>query len=143
LKYQTLYKKVLSLDELYSFSKELLKTLPSSAIVILEGDLAAGKTTLVQSFVKELGLDSASSPTFSLQQIYDDRVFHYDFYRVDFNEILELGLIDEFEKEGLHFIEWANSELEKLLYDAGFNIYKIKITPKNKQREYELKVADA
>jgi len=143
LKYQTLYKKEASLDELESVAKDIITLLPDSAIVALSGNLASGKTTLVSQIVKSLNLGSATSPTFSLQQIYEDRVFHYDFYRIDFNEIIELGLLEEFEKEGLHFVEWADEELLTLLSQAGFELYKITITPKKSKREYILEVINA
>jgi tRNA threonylcarbamoyladenosine biosynthesis protein TsaE len=143
LKYQTLYKKEASLDELESVAKDIITLLPDSAIVALSGNLASGKTTLVSQIVKLLNLGNATSPTFSLQQIYEDRVFHYDFYRIDFNEIVELGLLEEFEKEGLHFVEWADEELLTLLSQAGFELYKITITPKKSKREYILEVINA
>ena len=143
MKYQTLYKKEASLDELESVAKDIITLLPNSAIVALSGNLASGKTTLVSQIVKSLNLGNATSPTFSLQQIYEDRVFHYDFYRIDFNEIVELGLLEEFEKEGLHFVEWADEQLLTLLSQAGFELYKITITPKKSKREYILEVINA
>lgn len=138
--------KELTLQELKGFAQELLEILPSSAIVLLNGDLAAGKTTLVSKIVDILGASeqSATSPTFSLQQVYGNRVFHYDFYRVEFEEIVHLGLLEEFEKEGLHFVEWADVELVKLLKEAGFTIYSISITaPTSSSREYILEVISA
>ncbi len=136
--------KSLSLNELESFAKELIEVLPNSAVVVLNGNLAAGKTTLVAKIANILGVKSATSPTFSLQQIYGDRVFHYDFYRVDFEEIVNLGLLEEFEKEGLHFVEWANSDLQELLIEAGFRVYSIDINVVDESlREYILKVLNA
>ncbi len=134
------------LDTLDGVAKEILDTLPSDAVVLLNGNLAAGKTTLVKSFVEALGVDSnlITSPTFSLQQSYSEKIFHYDFYRVDFIELVELGLVDEFEKEGLHFVEWASKELVELLSRAGFKIYSIDIDIVNSSlREYSLEVLSA
>ena len=138
--------KEVKLEELDNFAKELLSYLPNNAIVLLNGNLAAGKTTLVSKIAKTLGVDSSAitSPTFSLQQIYGNRVFHYDFYRIDFNDIISLGLLDEFEKEGFHFIEWANKELVDILIEAGFSVYSITITtPKSELRDYKLEVINA
>ncbi len=134
------------LDTLDSVATEILDTLPSDAVVLLNGNLAVGKTTLVKSFVEALGVDShlITSPTFSLQQSYSEKIFHYDFYRVDFIELVELGLVDEFEKEGLHFVEWASKELIELLSRAGFKIYSIDIDIVNSSlREYSLEVLSA
>jgi len=138
-----LYKKCAKLDELFGVAKEIINILPKSAVIFLEGDLAFGKTTLVSYIAKVLNLEGATSPTFTLEQIYGDRLFHYDFYRVDFDEILELGLIEEFEKEGLHFVEWGGEELKELLKSAGFRIFNLKIEPKQECREYILEEIDA
>jgi len=143
LKSQTLYKKEANLDSVAEVAKDILKLLPESAIVFLNGNLSAGKTTFVNYLTKSLNLSSATSPTFSLQQIYNNRVFHYDFYRVDFSEIANLGLIDEFEKEGLHLIEWAMDELKTLLIEAGFKCYDLNIKPCQNGRVYELKALNA
>ena len=141
-----LLQKEVALDSIDNLAKDIISFLPNSAIVLLEGNLAAGKTTLVKSIVKALGLSSedATSPTFSLQQSYGDKIFHYDFYRVDFDEVANLGLIEEFEKEGLHFLEWPNEKLVNLLKEAGFNIYLITIDAKEEdKREYILEVINA
>jgi tRNA threonylcarbamoyladenosine biosynthesis protein TsaE len=131
------------LDELEDIAKDIIDILPSSAIVLLQGNLAAGKTTLVSKIAQKLGAKSATSPTFSLQQIYADTIFHYDFYRVDLSEIVELGLLDEFEKDGLHFVEWGSKELVQILQEAGFDIYRIDIKIRDDFREYTLEVLDA
>ena len=131
-----------TLDDLPSIAKKIVDTLPKNAVVLLKGNLAAGKTTLVKAIANEFGLSSVSSPTFSLQQIYGDNIFHYDFYRIDFEKILQMGLFEEFEKSGLHFVEWPSEELIDLLYKSGFKLYLIEITPKGDGREYKIKVAD-
>jgi len=147
LKSQTSYKILLekeaNLESLPSLAEDILAIIGTDAIVLLNGDLAAGKTTLVNWFTKSLNLNSASSPTFSLQQIYSEKLFHYDFYRVSFEEIINLGLIDELEKGGLHFIEWAMDDLVNILIDAGFKIYSLNITPTKTGRKYILRELNA
>jgi len=138
-----LYRKVASLKELPDVVKDIVNLLPSSAIVLLNGDLAAGKTTLVSNIVKELNGSKATSPTFSLQQVYKEGLYHYDFYRVELEEIIELGLLEELEKDGLHFVEWAREPLVEILKEAGFSIYKIDIKILANKREYKLEVVDA
>lgn len=142
--FKLLLKRVATLNELDSLAQEILSILPENAIVLLNGNLAAGKTTFVNKLTKILNLNSATSPTFSLQQIYSDKLFHYDFYRVNFEEVINLGLIDEFEKSGLHFVEWAMDDLVTLLKDAGFNLYSLDIKPiDDNSREYILKALNA
>ncbi len=131
-----------SLDNLSDIAKEIIKILPKDAIILLKGNLASGKTTLVKAVANEFGLKSVSSPTFSLQQVYSNNLFHYDFYRIDFEKVMQMGLFEEFEKSGLHFIEWPNDELIKLLFNSGFNLYLIEIALIDNGREYIIKVAD-
>ncbi len=65
------------IDELTVYLIKLLQN--DDYIVILRGDLASGKTTLVKNYVKKLNLDDlVTSPTFSLQAVYSSNIFHYD-----------------------------------------------------------------
>ncbi len=108
-----------------------------NVIILLRGDLAAGKTTLVKKFVQTLGIkDVVRSPTFSLQSIYCDNIFHYDIYNKDLNEFISLGLLEEFEKEGIHFVEWGNDKLKSILLQYGFNIITVDIIKYKNEREY-------
>ena len=131
----------------YRLTQEELPTLVAaflkefeSGVVILRGDLAAGKTTLVQEFVKYLGVDEeATSPTFSLQHIYGEKIYHYDLYNKGLEHFLSLGMLEEFEKEGLHFVEWGDTRLEQLLRDAGIAVATIAIDKiSHTQREYKI-----
>lgn len=107
---------ILKLEELDTIANEIKLLLPKGGVVILEGDLAAGKTTLVKSVVKSFGVDEdVSSPTFSLQQCYADTLFHYDIYNHGFEHFLSLGMFEELEKEGYHFVEWGEEKLIQLL----------------------------
>ncbi len=142
---RVLLQKKVALDNLDSFAKEILALLPSSSIVLLNGNLAAGKTTLVASIVKALdvGASLATSPTFALQQCYSNSVFHYDFYRVEFEDLVELGLLEEFEKEGIHLVEWADESLVDLLIRAGFSLFSIGIEfSADGKREYKVEAVD-
>lgn len=132
-------KKIASLDKIDTIVDILLKEVPKNAILFLRGDLASGKTTLTKSIVEKKGGDIASSPTFSLQQTYSKELFHYDFYRIDNQELNRLGIIEEFEKEGWHIIEWGSKELEEFLFSIGYNIVNIDIKIVENSREYTLK----
>jgi len=128
-----------SLNELSKVAREILNLTNSNSIVLLKGDLASGKTTLVSQIVSEAGFsDSVSSPTFSLEHIYANRIFHYDLYRIDFEELASLGLLEEFEKDGLHLVEWADERLINTLLISGFEVYQVEITPSSKGRVYEI-----
>ena len=113
------------------------KVRDKDVIVLLQGDLASGKTTLVKEYVLYLGLkEEVTSPTFSLQCIYGDKIFHYDVYNKSIEEFLALGLLEEFEKSGIHFVEWGDEKLENLLKKLGFEVLIIKIKQIGNKREY-------
>ncbi len=90
---------------------ELARRLPPGAVVLLFGDLGAGKTAFVRGFVEGLGIDpdQVSSPTFTIVQAYGGgRVQHVDLYRLDPAEADDLGLEELPESGALVCIEWAD-----------------------------------
>jgi len=129
----------LSLDEISVLLEEITKKF-SSGVVILRGDLAAGKTTFVKRMVKFLGVDDeVTSPTFSLQQCYGNKIFHYDMYNHGLDHFISLGMLEELDKPGLHFVEWGDDKLVKILNSAGINTLTIDIKKiSNNKREYKL-----
>ena len=128
---------VLGLDELGSIVEEIEGQLPQGGVVILEGDLAAGKTTLTQAFAHHLGQEEkVTSPTFSLQQCYGDKLFHYDFFNKVLENFMSLGLLEELEKEGYHLVEWGDDKLKSLLDSAGIPSMHIEIKKDNNKRVY-------
>jgi len=129
----------LALRELPILAKDVIQKMPSG-VVILRGDLAAGKTTLVKAIAKELGCsDEVTSPTFSLQQCYGEQIFHYDIYNHGLEHFISLGMLEELEREGLHFIEWGDDALIELLESVGIETMVIDIIKKsNNTREYRI-----
>ncbi|AXX87066.1 tRNA (adenosine(37)-N6)-threonylcarbamoyltransferase complex ATPase subunit type 1 TsaE [Malaciobacter marinus] len=108
-------------------------------VILLQGDLASGKTTLVKNYVKSKSIeDVVTSPTFSIQTIYSNNIYHYDVYNKGLEEFISLGLLEEFEKEGIHFVEWGDERLEELLHSYGFNVITIKIEKKENKRQYTI-----
>jgi tRNA threonylcarbamoyladenosine biosynthesis protein TsaE len=106
-------------------------------IILLQGDLASGKTTLVKEYVKFLNLkDNVTSPTFSLQSIYGNNIYHYDIYNKTLEEFISLGLLEEFEKNGKHFVEWGDDKLKSILDKYGFENITINIEKFKNKREY-------
>ena len=125
------------LKELVKYLSDLIQY--QNKIVLLQGDLASGKTTLVKKYVDFLKLnDIVTSPTFSLQTTYSNNIYHYDLYNKTLQEFIALGLLEEFEKDGIHFIEWGDDKLKQLLKEYGFDIVTIKINKMQNKREYKI-----
>jgi len=126
---------IVGIDEL----KDVVDRLKKNSIILLKGNLASGKTTLVKEFVASLGVDSeVSSPTFSIMNSYEDRVFHYDIYNEGSDKFIESGLLENLEVDGYHLIEWADESLESILKSYGFSFTVVEITPKDDKREYNI-----
>ena len=132
-------KYILKLNELDSLLEDIKQDF-TNGVVILKGDLAAGKTTLVKKLAKKLGYDEdVTSPTFSLQQCYTDKIFHYDIYNHGLEHFISLGMLEELEKQGLHFIEWGNDDLVDILVSAGIDTIIIEIEKiSDDAREYTI-----
>jgi tRNA threonylcarbamoyladenosine biosynthesis protein TsaE len=92
--------------------RHLARTLRAGSVILLHGDLGAGKTAFVRGLAEGLGVlpDEVTSPTFTLVQEYRGGrlpLFHADLYRLDDpREIDDLGL-DEIADDGVLAIEWA------------------------------------
>ena len=101
-----------NVEETEQFGSTLWEALPNKCLVFLQGELGAGKTTLVRGILRTAGHKGAvKSPTYTIVEEYDinsQKVFHFDLYRIADPEELELiGIRDYLEDESLCFIEWA------------------------------------
>lgn len=97
--------------ELETTCHSLLSVLPAPSIVLLEGQMGAGKTTLVKQICQLLGVkDGISSPTYSIVNEYqgnDHLIFHFDLYRLkDMQELMDMGFEDYLYQNAWVFIEW-------------------------------------
>ncbi|MBK6664921.1 MAG: tRNA (adenosine(37)-N6)-threonylcarbamoyltransferase complex ATPase subunit type 1 TsaE [Saprospiraceae bacterium] len=117
-----------SLDDLEQLSNEILMTCTKSQIFTFEGQLGAGKTTLIKSMCQYLGYtDEVTSPTFSLVNEYQtpsSMIYHMDLYRLNSeNELLDIGFEEYLDGDAFCFIEWPQIA-ENLIVQSH---YKIKI----------------
>ncbi len=134
-----------SLNELNKVFEYLNETLSTNAIVFLRGDLASGKTTLTQAIAKAKGIEEeVTSPTFSLQQCYvgdgGANLYHYDLYRLEHEKFMQMGLFEEFEKDGWHLVEWGSDALKAFLEGVGYNVVTIDIEVNTNSRTYRIDV---
>ena len=89
---------------------EYAKTLNKGDVVLLSGDLGAGKTHFVKGVARYFGLDGVTSPTYAYLNVYGDFIYHYDCYRLSCGEDAErLGLTDYFNGDNICFIEWSEN----------------------------------
>jgi tRNA threonylcarbamoyladenosine biosynthesis protein TsaE len=98
--------------ETESAGEYLGRSLSAGDVVLLYGDLGAGKTAFVRGMARGIGAnpDDVSSPTFTIVQEYAGRsatLYHVDLYRLESVEIDDLGLDDLVSADGIVAIEWA------------------------------------
>lgn len=113
-----LQKKIKSINQLKDFAKNLSRCLKGNELLLLRGELAAGKTTFTRFLVSAIdpeAEDQVSSPTFSIMNEYETSkfpVYHIDLYRVgsfDFSDVLGHGLV---------IVEWADKSISVGDYPA-------------------------
>ena len=94
---------------------EYAKTLDKGDVVLLQGDLGAGKTAFTKGVARYFNLDGVTSPTYAYLNVYGDFLYHYDCYRLSCGEDAErLGLTDYFGGDNICLIEWAENILDAL-----------------------------
>ncbi|MBK9149160.1 MAG: tRNA (adenosine(37)-N6)-threonylcarbamoyltransferase complex ATPase subunit type 1 TsaE [Flavobacteriales bacterium] len=102
----------------------ILDGYPEHRVFALNGDLGAGKTTLIKGFCDALGVhDQASSPTFSIVNEYRSEhggpVYHFDLYRLkDAEELQGIGFTEYIDSGAYCFIEWPELAADLLPVDA-------------------------
>ena len=106
-----------SLEETFSIANDFAKELNLGDIVLLDGDLGAGKTVFSKGIVSALsgGKITAVSPTFVLVNVYDTnpKIFHFDLYRIsDISELDAIGAEEYFYGDGISLIEWPSRAME-------------------------------
>lgn len=126
-KHKELY--ISGIDQLPSVARKVLDFIAEVRIVLLYGNLGAGKTTLIQEMVKILGYTgTTSSPSYSLINEYDVQdqdIYHLDLYRLkDLEEALEIGIEDYLYSGNYCFIEWPELILP-LIEDEGYVVLSI------------------
>ncbi|MCD8287011.1 MAG: tRNA (adenosine(37)-N6)-threonylcarbamoyltransferase complex ATPase subunit type 1 TsaE [Clostridia bacterium] len=100
-----------SADETISFAERYARSLKGGDIVLLKGELGAGKTVFCKGLAKGLGVeDEILSPTYAYMNDYSGKLYHFDCYRLANGEQAEgLGLTDYFYMDGICVIEWAEN----------------------------------
>jgi len=107
-----------SADDTRALAAEVAAVARPGDLVLLAGDLGAGKTTFVQGFGKALKVDEPiTSPTFVIMHTYEGSfpIVHVDAYRLDhLQELLDLGIGELLDEEGVTLIEWGDAVIPAL-----------------------------
>ncbi|MGA8766263.1 MAG: tRNA (adenosine(37)-N6)-threonylcarbamoyltransferase complex ATPase subunit type 1 TsaE [Candidatus Acidiferrales bacterium] len=118
-----------SSEETIQRGREIGAQLKAPVLVLLSGDLGAGKTTLTKGIASGLGAageDEVTSPTFTLVHKYDRgaTVYHVDLYRIgDFHDLETLGLEDVFAEKAVVIVEWP----DKLAVRTDWPVVRIRL----------------
>lgn len=121
------------IDELEKFAEEFSKILKGKEIILLRGELGAGKTTFTKYLLKHLDVeDDVVSPTFTIMNEYSGKfnIYHIDMYRIekfDISDIIGSGVI---------IIEWPKEE-DYILY--GVDVYEIWIKVYGDKRIFKVR----
>ncbi|MBO5910192.1 MAG: tRNA (adenosine(37)-N6)-threonylcarbamoyltransferase complex ATPase subunit type 1 TsaE [Clostridia bacterium] len=130
---------VRNLEQTQKLAIEFANTLRVGDIVLLSGDLGAGKTTFTQFVFKHLGVQGVvNSPTFAVLKTYEANgitLNHFDTYRINTAEAIECGFDEVISSgEGITFIEWSENIKELLPSDC----IKVNIALIDNNRQFEI-----
>ncbi len=100
-----------SREETIKFAEEYGRTLRGGDVLLLEGDMGAGKTVFTKGIALALGINAEiTSPTYAYLNDYDGKLYHYDCYRLSSGEDAEaLGLTEYFYGDGVCVVEWSEN----------------------------------
>lgn len=128
---------IFSFDEIEIIAKKIIETNPNK-VVLFYGNMGVGKTTLIKSLAKQLGVTATtSSPTFSLVNEYqianNQYIYHFDFYRLkNETEALDMGIDEYLYSNNWCFIEWADN-IPNLLPEK-YSVIKIELLSDGKRK---------
>ncbi len=126
-----------SREETEAFAEQYAKTLTAGDVVLLDGDMGAGKTVFAKGVAKGLGIDEeVTSPNYAYMNDYDGRLFHYDCYRIEsVGQAESLGLADYFDMGGVCLVEWAQN-IAPLLPKTVKRVQIVKIDENQREIRY-------
>lgn len=128
----------LSSEESYKVTAALLPLLQTNRIVVFDGPMGSGKTSLIKNLCNALGVtDLVNSPTYGLINEYKTKtnqpIYHFDFYRINtIEEAFDMGAEEYFYSEHLCLIEWA----DKVLSLLPAHYLKVSIAYHDNKRDY-------
>lgn len=127
--------------ETLEIASNFARTLSRGDIVLLDGDLGAGKTVFVKGVVDAFsnGKVIAVSPTFVIVNVYetDPEIYHFDLYRInDVSELDAIGAEEYFYGDGISFVEWPE-RAKGMFPSLAIKVYIEKISDESRKIRIE------
>ena len=122
--------------------KEIAPLLKKGDILVLDGELGAGKTTFARGFVKHFGVnpEHVSSPTFTLMNVYKGEkatVLHVDFYRILESDDIFFEEFSEMQENAVSLVEWGKKFISELAENSAGKVYLLTFKVKGEtEREF-------
>ena len=131
-----------SVDQTQLFAEKFASTLVGGEVLLLDGDMGAGKTHFVKGLALGLGIsDVITSPTFALHNAYQGKLQlnHFDFYRIDDPAEAEMLGLDEFfyQKNGVCAVEWWQNVADLIPKSVAIKISITKLSETSRQISVE------
>ena len=125
-------------EDTIEFAIKFSKTLSPGDVVLLNGEMGAGKTVFAKGVALGLGIeDEILSPTYAYMNDYYGKLYHFDCYRLKCGEQAEaLGLCDYFFSSGICLIEWAEN-ISSVLPEKVKVVNIVKLKDDKRRIEYE------
>lgn len=134
------------MDELNLVAEALIDLFEKDfRIVLLKGEMGAGKTTLVKALCQQMGvMEPVTSPTFSLVQEYRSpsygQIYHMDFYRLrNVDELIQIGVEEYLDSGSICLIEWP--DIAKSYFNIPYIDVEVSVDPNN-IRNFKLIIHD-
>ena len=127
-----------SVGDTYDLAKRIASILEGGEVLLLDGDLGAGKTTFTKGLAIALGVkDEVTSPTFTIMNVYDSgrlKLNHLDMYRLEHeDDLYELGVEEAMDSDTVTVIEWNK------LTALGDKVISIDIKVDKKKRIFKIR----
>ncbi|MCW8849732.1 MAG: tRNA (adenosine(37)-N6)-threonylcarbamoyltransferase complex ATPase subunit type 1 TsaE [Melioribacteraceae bacterium] len=128
-------KKLFSIDDSEKLAAELSQLFNQRDVIVINGDLGSGKTTIIKLICARFNIFDVSSPSFSIVNEYSGskKVYHFDFYRIKkIEELYDIGFEDYLnDEEAITFIEWGSLMPEIL--PKEYYLIDLKQAPQNER----------